>query len=456
MSAWRAELPRPPSEPTPIGWRPDGWSDEQERAFSGWRQAMWDDQPRRAESILQTLKSARLGYRHLKAAAEMSGEISTASPAVWHAVFELRLLAEHFVSATPDPARLPKPNNLVLVGAPGVGKTTFAAALHGWSNRTGPFIEADVGGLHGDILLSELFGHEKGAFTGAVDRRIGLVEKCADKGGTILIDEFLDLPELQPPLLRLLQTGRFRRVGGTDYITAKDLVIVLASNRAHTKAEFLALPERVLRSDLSARLDQVVALPPLKGRIVDIREITTRVSRSCQTTIDPESLRWLEDQSWPGNVRQLERALREAARWRPPDSGPLRVPGFLRQSATADCGTGNASTAVAVAIATAILDDHDDPYARSLVQMGRERDVAVAQLRGSVLLAAVSRRFSRSPAFVGDVKAEVEAIVRKILSAEPGASMEKLLRGATSRADLEKAAFEALQRVQSNETTTGP
>lgn len=110
---------------------------------------------------------------------------------------------------------------------------------------------------------------------------------------------------------------------------------------------------------------------------------------------------------------------------------------------------------VPTAIANAILD-HDDPCARSLVQMGREREFTVAQLRGSVLLAAVSRRFSRSPAFVGDVKAEIDALVRKILSAEPGVPMEKLLREATSRADLEKAAFEALRRVQSNETTADP
>jgi two-component system nitrogen regulation response regulator GlnG len=188
-----------------------------------------------------------------------------------------------------------------------------------------PFVAINCAAIPHDLLETELFGHEKGAFTGALDRRLGKFELA--EGGTLFLDEVADIPlDLQTKLLRVLQDHEYSRVGGRETLKA-DVRILAATNQDLEKA----VKEKRFREDLYFRLKVIpIYLPPLRDRRGDIplligyfidkinREMGLQISG-----VSPEAQRLLEGHSWPGNVRELENTLIRAAVL---SSGPILFP----------------------------------------------------------------------------------------------------------------------------------
>lgn len=206
-------------------------------------------------------------------------------------------------------------NSTVLIeGESGVGKELVAKAIHQNSPRKdGPFVVIDCGSLQENLLESELFGHEKGAYTGAYSLKHGLFE-VADKG-TIFMDEIGETsPAIQVKILRVLETGTFRRLGGTNNISV-DVRIITATNRDLKKR----IEENRFREDLFYRLNVFnITIPPLRARIEDIPALTKHFIASSTITekkvegISREALDILMRYHWPGNVRELENVIERA------------------------------------------------------------------------------------------------------------------------------------------------
>jgi DNA-binding NtrC family response regulator len=198
-------------------------------------------------------------------------------------------------------------------GASGTGKELVARALHTNSpRRTRPLVTINCAALQENLLESELFGHEKGAFTGAVAAKPGLVEVA--EGGTLFIDEIGEMaPGLQAKLLRVLEDGHYRRVGGTQEMNA-DVRVVAATNRDLSEE----IKNGRFREDLFYRLNVVsIHLPPLRERRSDIPELiehflTTRPIGPLRSRVDAEAMKALMAYSWPGNVRELANVLERA------------------------------------------------------------------------------------------------------------------------------------------------
>jgi DNA-binding NtrC family response regulator len=198
-------------------------------------------------------------------------------------------------------------------GASGTGKELVARALHtNSSRRTRPLVTINCAALQENLLESELFGHEKGAFTGAVAAKPGLVEVA--EGGTLFIDEIGEMaPGLQAKLLRVLEDGHYRRVGGTQEMNA-DVRVVAATNRDLAEE----IKNGRFREDLFYRLNVVsIHLPPLRERRSDIPELiehflTTRPIGPLRSRVDAEAMKTLMGYSWPGNVRELANVLERA------------------------------------------------------------------------------------------------------------------------------------------------
>jgi DNA-binding NtrC family response regulator len=205
--------------------------------------------------------------------------------------------------------------DVLVVGETGTGKELVARAIHRRSGRAkAPFVPVDCGAIPENLLESELFGHERGAFTGADSRRIGLLE-FAD-GGTFFLDELGELPlQLQPKLLRTLQERKVRRVGGREEIDI-DVRLVAATSR---DLEAMIRQER-FRQDLYYRINVVrIELPPLRMRGDDIgllaEHFAIRHSREVgkpTPSISPEAYQVLRQYPWPGNVRELQNVIRRA------------------------------------------------------------------------------------------------------------------------------------------------
>lgn len=206
----------------------------------------------------------------------------------------------------------PRAANVLLIGETGTGKELIARAIHKLSRRSdGPFIRVNCGALHENLLESELFGHIKGAFTGAVENKTGRFE--AAHGGTIFLDEINSTsPQLQVKLLRVLQEREFERVGESRTIRV-DVRVVAATNAA---LEDLVASGQ-FREDLYYRLNVIpVLLPPLRERREDIPLIAQAFLRryaeqhKCVVPeLTPPVLEGLKAHDWPGNVRELENAL---------------------------------------------------------------------------------------------------------------------------------------------------
>jgi DNA-binding NtrC family response regulator len=196
---------------------------------------------------------------------------------------------------------------VLVIGESGTGKELVARAVHHSGPRaSGPFVTLDCGALAANLVASELFGHERGAFTGADRQHVGAFERAT--GGTLFLDEIGELPaELQPQLLGALERKRFRRVGGRTEIDV-DLRIVCATNR-DLRAEVNA---GVFRLDLYYRIAVVVLrIPALRERVADIPILAAHFLRECGHDGAPEVLlpgsvmEQLEAHRWPGNVREL-------------------------------------------------------------------------------------------------------------------------------------------------------
>lgn len=202
-----------------------------------------------------------------------------------------------------------KARTVLIYGETGTGKGLVARLLHEASSRAaGPFVDINCAAIPGPLLESELFGHEKGSFTGAVGHKQGLIE--AADGGTVFLDEVRELePVMQAKLLTLLDTSRFRRVGSVRP-TEVDVRFIAATN----KILLSEVKAGAFRDDLYYRL-QVVAinLPPLRERGDDILMLAhahldacNRVHGSSMTELAPEVVEVFRKYSWPGNVRELE------------------------------------------------------------------------------------------------------------------------------------------------------
>ena len=204
---------------------------------------------------------------------------------------------------------------VVVAGETGTGKELVARAIHKLSPRTaGPFIDVNCAAIAEGVAEGELFGWERGAFTGAHERVLGLLE-IAD-GGTLFLDEACSLPQgLQGKLLRALEYGEFRRVGGRTLVRS-DFRLVLAVARALDDL----LASRTFRRDFGYRVSgAVITLPPLRARVCDVRLLAERFleEASCEAR---RPLRWHEDalatlerHAWPGNVRELRMLVRRLA-----------------------------------------------------------------------------------------------------------------------------------------------
>lgn len=201
-------------------------------------------------------------------------------------------------------------STVLITGESGTGKELIAKTIHynNLSRAAGPFVPLNCAAIPRDLLESELFGHEKGAFTGAINTRIGRFELA--QGGTLFLDEVGELePSLQVKLLRILQERNFERVGGVKTISV-DVRILAATNKDLEKAT----KEGKFREDLFYRLNVIpLHLPPLRQRIEDIGLLTDHFIREFSQkrkrepfTFSPEAMYCLLHYTWPGNVRELE------------------------------------------------------------------------------------------------------------------------------------------------------
>ncbi|WP_407351297.1 sigma-54-dependent transcriptional regulator [Luteimonas sp. R10] len=199
--------------------------------------------------------------------------------------------------------------SILLDGETGTGKEVFARAIHQMSGCEGPFVAVNCGAMPPELLASQLFGHERGSFTGAVSRHVGVFEQAAR--GTLFLDEITEMPvEQQVYLLRVLETGVIRRLGSTDE-TPAPVRILAATNRCPHDA----IARGKLREDLYYRLsDFTITLPPLRMRDDDAILLAEHFIDSfnargdMQKRLSPAARRSLKRYTWPGNVRELRSA----------------------------------------------------------------------------------------------------------------------------------------------------
>ena len=221
----------------------------------------------------------------------------------------------------------PAGTSVLLLGETGTGKELFARAIHNLSpRRDRTFIKINCAAIPSGLLESELFGHERGAFTGAISQKIGRFE-LADRG-TLFLDEVGDLPlELQPKLLRVLQEQEFERLGG-NRTQRVDVRVVAATNADLSKQ----VAERAFRSDLYYRLNVFpIQIPALRDRAEDIpllvRYFVQKLSRRLNKAVEyipADTMDALASYSWPGNIRELENLIERAVLLSP--GKELRVP----------------------------------------------------------------------------------------------------------------------------------
>jgi DNA-binding NtrC family response regulator len=228
--------------------------------------------------------------------------------------------------------------SVLILGESGVGKEKVASALHAASGR-GPFVAVNCAAIPKELMEAELFGAEKGAYTGATRTRAGLVEQAS--GGTLFLDEIGEMDvRLQPKLLRFLETRRARRVGGNTEIQAE--VRVLSATNSNLEAE---VGQAKFRSDLYYRLSEVILhVPPLRTRPEDIPQFALGFLQAAGErlgkffdSIEPDLIRKFQAHDWPGNVRELRNAIDRlailydgptlrGAWWEPPQMTPMAKP----------------------------------------------------------------------------------------------------------------------------------
>ncbi|MEZ4358645.1 MAG: sigma 54-interacting transcriptional regulator [Kofleriaceae bacterium] len=264
--------------------------------------------------------------------------------------------------------------SVLIVGETGTGKDLFARAIHERSRRAAaPFIAVNCGAIPRELIASELFGHERGAFTGATTERAGYFAEA--EGGTLFLDELGELPlELQPHLLRALENRAVRRVGGTAERPV-DVRVIAATNRL----EGLGTDASRLRLDLFHRIAAVViSLPPLRARASDVRLLVEHflseaADGRCRA-VAAEAWEALESYDWPGNARELRHAVARALTL---GDGELGARDFFADFVTHQSTTNGRNAASGVRLA---------PYETSLY----DEMMRALTLHGSIRAAAAS------------------------------------------------------------------
>jgi two-component system nitrogen regulation response regulator GlnG len=204
---------------------------------------------------------------------------------------------------------------VLITGESGVGKEVVSNAIHKFSRRAkAEYVAINCAAIPSNLLESELFGHEKGAFTGAVSQRVGRFEQC--DGGTLFLDEIGDMPlEVQGKLLRVLQSGEFSRVGGNQTLHSDVRILAATNKRLEEEVE-----NQSFREDLFYRLNVVrIHIPPLRRRVEDVRLLAefflqkrTESGKSRAMRFSKKAMEMLEGHHWPGNVRELENLVQRA------------------------------------------------------------------------------------------------------------------------------------------------
>ncbi len=203
---------------------------------------------------------------------------------------------------------------VLVTGESGTGKELLARGLHALGPQpNGPFVAVNCGALPRELAESELFGHERGSFTGAGARRPGWFEEAS--GGTLVLDEIGELPlDLQPKLLRVLESGRLRRIGGTGEVAVRARIVAMTLRNLEGEVQ-----RRTFRPDLYYRLAGIcLRLPPLRERRADIPKLAQRFLAEIAAEVGPReldegALAALMKADWPGNVRELRNVVRRAA-----------------------------------------------------------------------------------------------------------------------------------------------
>jgi DNA-binding NtrC family response regulator len=234
----------------------------------------------------------------------------SAANITWVAVAEASLRVLEIAERVADSA-----TTLLITGESGTGKDQLARWIHERGPRhDAPFLKIDCASLPPQLVESELFGHERGAFTGAVDRKPGRLEMA--QSGTIVLDEVAALaPQIQAKLLRVLEERRFERLGGTETLRMDSRLMALTNTNLDK-----AVKSGAFREDLFFRLNVLaIAVPPLRERRADVPPLASHfISRlgsvhgKPDATIDPAAMRLLESYAWPGNVRELKNSIERA------------------------------------------------------------------------------------------------------------------------------------------------
>jgi formate hydrogenlyase transcriptional activator len=302
-------------------------------------------------------------------------EIVGESPAIKRALAQVELAA-------------PGDTTVLILGETGTGKELIARAIHNLSpRRERTFVKINCAAIPGGLLESELFGHERGAFTGAINQKVGRFE-LADKG-TIFLDEVGDIPlELQPKLLRVLQEHEFERLGATRTVRV-DARVVAATNADLSRL----VAERKFRSDLFYRLNVFpIQIPPLRDRREDIpllvRYFVQKFSRSLNKLVQyvpSDAMDALVAYSWPGNIRELENLLERAVILSP--SKELRVPLSELRNALAT-PVEESPVAISTSAPVATLEEAERQH---ILRALRQTEWRIAGPRGAATLLGMKR-----------------------------------------------------------------
>jgi DNA-binding NtrC family response regulator len=307
----------------------------------------------------------------------------------------------------------PTDATVLILGETGTGKERVARAVHERSaRRSKPFVSVNCASIPQSLIASDLFGHEKGAFTGAMQRRAGRFEQA--QGGTIFLDEVGDLPaETQVALLRVLQEREFERVGGQHPIAA-DVRVVAATNRDLSAA----IAAGTFRSDLFYRLNVFpIEMPPLRDRKEDIPLLVEhfmnrgRGPEKRARRVHPRTAELLHAYSWPGNIRELQNVIERAlivspqeeltvdARWFPstePPRLPVSEPPAMRQPATDESEPSGISSEASGAIASG-----SDPAAATVVADGSLAEMERQTILRTLAAVGGNRRLTATKLGIG-------------------------------------------------------
>src|SRR6266567_3034714 len=292
----------------------------------------------------------------------------------------------------------PAGTTVLLLGETGTGKEVFARAIHNLSpRRERTFVKVNCAAIPSGLLESELFGHEKGAFTGAINQKIGRFE-LADRG-TLFLDEVGDIPlELQPKLLRVLQEQEFERLGGTR-TQRVDVRVVAATNLDLSKL----VAQRAFRNDLYYRLNVFpIQIPALRERHEDIpllvRYFVQRFSRSLNKQVEyipAEAMDVLASYSWPGNVRELENLIERAVLLSP--GKELRIPiselksSALTTAAGADSSSFSSTSFPSSASLTSSISTLEEAERQHILRALKQTQWRIAGTKGAATLLGMKR-----------------------------------------------------------------